>query len=335
MHRTGFIRFLKPPGPFGRARASARAYPTAVVTVSSGAPTSRGGMPCREDLELLVCDSVFRPGSCVPAYGWPGALLGGKFWHDHRYLCNQANDTWLFQFKKQETARGIMQRVTQDCGLQYYERARSVLTATFSWGHLLPCSVARCEKIGIRSLHGSRVCGHSARPCRQWTCTVFYCCGTSTQGSRRPTSLAPSQSVGARIGLSCGSLCRAIHQGHRGQVWRSTSASGPIVWPQPETEHAPLAACQDHLTRAVRVHVRVEGDHLESPRSLQRRYGPAAIGQARALCCPGAEAVCELDGRLLELGWVLPRRQPDGCRLRGRSCSQRGMLCPTGGHLVI
>ena len=70
---------------------------------------------------MLVCDSVFRAGSCVPAYSWPGAALGGKFWHDHRYLCSQANVTWLFQLKKHEVARGIMQRVMQVCGLQNYD----------------------------------------------------------------------------------------------------------------------------------------------------------------------------------------------------------------------
>ena len=76
-------------------------------------------MPIREEFEFLVCESVFRAGSCVPAYSWPGAALGGKFWHDHRYLCSQANVIWLYQFNKQERSRGIMQRVMQDCGLQY------------------------------------------------------------------------------------------------------------------------------------------------------------------------------------------------------------------------
>ena len=82
-------------------------------------------MPCREDLELIVCDSVFRPGACVPAYCWQGAATGGKYWHDHRYLAAQANVTWLFQFKKQESARGILQRVTKDCGLNYYDIMRN------------------------------------------------------------------------------------------------------------------------------------------------------------------------------------------------------------------
>ena len=78
-------------------------------------------MPSREDLVLHVCESVFKPGVCIPAYGWEAAALGGKWWHDHRYLCSQAGVTWIFQFRKQEAARGILQRVRHDNDLEYFD----------------------------------------------------------------------------------------------------------------------------------------------------------------------------------------------------------------------
>ena len=78
-------------------------------------------MPSRDDLVLQVCDSVFRPGVCIPAYSWDAADLGGKWWHDHRYMASQAGVTWIYQFKKQESARGILQRVRQDNDLEYFD----------------------------------------------------------------------------------------------------------------------------------------------------------------------------------------------------------------------
>ena len=100
-------------------------------------------MPSREDLELLVCDSVFRPGVCIPAYRWDGAALGGKWWHDHRYLASQAGVTWIYQFKKQEAARGILNRVRTDNDLEYYDLMRNE-----SSGRHLPLLMSTSAVIG-------------------------------------------------------------------------------------------------------------------------------------------------------------------------------------------
>ena len=100
------------------ARAFARPVSESALWGSAGA-CSR--MPCREDLELKVCDSVFRAGVCVPVYAWQQASLGARFWHDHRYLCSQAGITWLYQFAKQQNARGILQRVRADNDLQHFD----------------------------------------------------------------------------------------------------------------------------------------------------------------------------------------------------------------------
>ena len=89
----------------------------------SASASGAGGaiMPCRDDLVLRVCESVFKPGVCVPAYSWDASAVGGKWWHDHRYLASQAGVTWIYQFKKQESARGILQRVRRDNDLEHFD----------------------------------------------------------------------------------------------------------------------------------------------------------------------------------------------------------------------
>ena len=61
----------------------------------------------------------------MPAYCHESARLGQRYWHDHRYVCSQANISWLYQLRKQEVQRGIYSRVIADCDLNHHDIMRN------------------------------------------------------------------------------------------------------------------------------------------------------------------------------------------------------------------
>ena len=73
----------------------------------------------------MASDSVWKPGTTVPAYRWPDVALSTRFWHDHRYLCSQAKIGWLYQFRKQEQQRGILRRVVRHYELNHHDVMRN------------------------------------------------------------------------------------------------------------------------------------------------------------------------------------------------------------------
>ena len=161
-------------------------------------------MPCRDDLELKVCTSVFKDvGACVPVYAWGQGQVGQRYWHDQRYLCAAAGVSNLYAFRKQEKTRDIMTRVRYDCSLSHHDAMKNV-----DGGRHLPLLLSSLACVGwlgeryVMAVHA----GQRAEPgyLRNWQALVdgiqISCCSVLQSGTLQDVPSFSADGVDLSIG---------------------------------------------------------------------------------------------------------------------------------------